>query len=951
MSDPSGAAVRFEVLGPLLAWHGGSPVELGPIQQRVVLAVLLLQANRPIGRDQLIHAVWGDSAPAYAVNLLQKHVSGLRRLLRAGPPSAARLTWTDAGYLLKVPPGGSDLELFDRELARARAAEDAGDLRQAAAALHAATRLWRGGMCAGLSSPFIDVERDRLAERRLNAVEDRIDVDLRLGGGGELVEELWRLVADHPLRERLRGHLMLALYRSGRRAEAMAEFRRARHDLREELGVDPAAQLQRLHQQIVTADPALDAHPPAPPAGSPAGTLPSRAAIPAQLPPDQPGFAGRDTDLARLDAVVADDAGGTGGGTARMVVITGTAGVGKTTLAVHWAHRIRDRFPGGQLYANLQGFDQDRLVDSGAVLREFLLALGVPPQFVPDRLAAQTALYRSLLAGRRMLVVLDNARDSNHARPLLPGAAGCLTVITSRNDLTSLIAVEGARPLSLDVMTDADAYDVLTRRLGAERVTAEPDATADIIAACARLPLALAIVGARAAVRPRFPLAAVAGQLRIADSVLDPFSGEDRLTDVRAVFSWSYRQLGDAAARLFRLLGLHPGPDITDAAAASLSGTSREKTRRSLVELARVHLVVERLPGRFQFHDLLRAYAVELVYSEDTELDRQAAARRVLDHYLHTAFRADQLLNPHRDDAIQLASAPADAPGEHLADHGAAMAWFAAEHHVLIGIIKRTSGFDVHLVQLTWALSPYLAYSGYWQERVGVHEIALAAARRLGDVRSQANTQRLLGTARINLGRYDRADSSLRAALDLYGELADRSGQALVHRNIAWALERQGRHQEALSHAIRALEHHQRTGNLQGQGRALNAVGWFHAQLGDHQQARAQCNAALDLQRELGDRLGQAESWDSLGYIHRRLGDYPAAIACYRRAAALYHELGDRYNEADSLISLGVTHDDAGEVEPTRHAWQAALAILDPLRHPDAESVRVKLDKLPGAAE
>ncbi len=662
MVDRGVPALRLGVLGPLRVWRGEAVVGLGPVQERVVLAVLCLLAGRPVGWQQMIDAVWGEAPPRHAVNLVQRHVSGLRRVLEPGRAERAPsglLAWTDAGYLLALPEGALDLGVFEGELGRARAARAAGDLREAAGALHSALGLWRGPVCDGLSSPFLDAQRDRLAESRLGVTEERIELDLAVGDHGDLVGELRDLVAGHPLRERLHGLLMLALYRAGRQADALAAFRNARRQLREELGVEPGAGLQRLHQQILAADPELaGAAVAGVRAGASAQAGPPRP-LPAQLPHRVPEFTGRAAELSRLDALAAGDGGG---GTAVVIpAITGTAGVGKTALAVHWAHQISGRFPDGQLYVNLRGFEPaGPAMTPAEAIRGFLDAFAVAPEQIPARLESQAALYRSLLAQRRVLVVLDNAADADQVRPLLPGSPGCLVIVTSRNELTGLIATEGAQPVVVDVLSLAEARQLLCRRLGEPRVRAEAAAADDIIALCARLPLALTLVAARAAAHPGFGLAALAAELREAGGSLDVFDSGDQATNVRAVFSWSYQRLSVPGRGLFRLLGVHPGPDAATPAVASLAGMPAGQVRPALAELARAHLVTERVPGRFAFHDLLRAYATELAHAQDSEQDRLAARRRVLDHYLHTACRADQVLNPHRDRPFTLAAA---APG------------------------------------------------------------------------------------------------------------------------------------------------------------------------------------------------------------------------------------------------------------------------------------------------
>jgi tetratricopeptide (TPR) repeat protein/transcriptional regulator with XRE-family HTH domain len=675
--------------------------------------------------------------------------------------------------------------------------------------------------------------------------------------------------------------------------------------------------------------------------------------MPAQLPTDVGGFAGRTQYLRELDALLAGagDGHGESGRVRGMAIsaIVGPPGVGKTALAVHWAHQARDEFPDGQLYVNLRGFDAGGSAMTPAeAVRGFLDAFGIPPQRVPASLAAQAALYRSLLADRRMLVVLDNARDVEQVRLLLPGSPGCLVLVTSRNELSSLVAIEGAHPLTLDLLTTAEARQLLARRLGADRVAAEPHAVNQITASCARLPLALAIVAARASSHRGFFLAALAAELRQARGSLDVFDGGDASTDARAVFTWSYRTLSSEAARLFRLLGLHPGPDISAPAAASLAFLPVDRARRVLAELARASLLVEHTTGRFAFHDLLRAYATELAHSVDTGAVRHSAVHRVLDHYLHTAHSAALLLAPHGNRIIPHSSQPGATP-EDLEDRERALAWLIAEHPVLLGAIRQAAsmGFEAYTWQLAWTLGEFLDLRGHWHDLVAAQNVALDAARRLADRPGQAHAQQGLARAYERLGRHDDARTHYGHALRLYGELGDHTGQANVHLRLGGVFEREGgRYQEALHHAEQALELFRAAGDRSGQARTLNSVGWDHAQLGDHSRALAYCRQALTLLQEIGDRWGQAATWDSLGYVHHHLGDHGRAVACYQRALDLWREIGDRYNDAATLTRLGDDHHAAGDRTAAHDAWEHALRILDQLGHSDADRVRAKLRQL-----
>jgi len=952
MSDPGGPPVRFEVLGPLRAWRGDVGINLGPVQQQVVLAVLLLQQNRPVGRQQMINAVWGEAEPRYALNLLHRHVSGLRRVLEPGRDTRAtssQLTWTDAGYLLTVPTGSLDLEVFDRGLDRVRKARAAGDLQAAADGLQSIMTIWRGPVCDGLTSPFLDAQRDHYDERRVSIVEERIELSLAIGDRGDLVAELRQLVDEHPLREKLHSLLMLALYRSGRRADALVAFQDARRVLRDELGVDPAAPLQRLHQQMLTADPELDAtsyQDATVGAGSRVG---SPLPVPAQLPHSVAGFSGRQAEIDWLNGLLRGDADDA----ARTVVITalaGTAGVGKTTLAVHWAHQIRDRFPDGQLYINLRGFDPaGSAMEPADAIRAFLDAFAVPPDRIPVDLDAQAALYRTMLAGRRVLIVLDNARDAAQVRPLLPGTPTSLVVITSRNQLLSLVAADSAQLLSVDLLPPDQARDLLERRLGRHRVAAEPAAVGKIIDACAGLPLALSIVSARASANAQSPLVELAEEL-LDTRGLQALNAGDKYTDLRAVFSWSYRALSAPAARLFRLLGLHGGPDISAPAAASLAGLPPAQARALLAELTSAHMLTDRSIGRFAFHDLLRAYARELADADDS-VERRRAVHRVMDHYLDTAYHAHQLLGPSRDDAIALLPASPRVTPEYLGDHRRALAWFTTEYHVLLAALHQAANdrFDVHAWQLAWTLTSFFDRRGHYHDAVAAQRLALDAADRLGDPHAQAICHGCLAYAYAPLGRHAEAHASLLRALELYHGLGDHTGEAQAHRSLALVLDRQRRYPEALHHAQQAFDLFRAAGHRTGQARTLNALGWFHIQQGHHQTGLTYCRQALDLQREIDDQFGQADTLDSIATAYRGLGEYHEAIAHYQQAVLLYREFGHRSSEAGSLVCLGDIHLALGSLTAARQAWRAALAILDDLGHPEATLVREKLDTLASA--
>jgi tetratricopeptide (TPR) repeat protein len=671
----------------------------------------------------------------------------------------------------------------------------------------------------------------------------------------------------------------------------------------------------------------------------------ARQGVPRQLPTALRHFSGRRRELAELDrlldlALAAESV--------PVTAISGTAGIGKTTLAVYWAHRVADRFPDGQLYVNLHGFDANgAAMDPAEAVRRFLDALSVPPERIPADLDAQAALYRSQLAGRRMLVVLDNARSSAQVRPLLPGTPGCLVLVTSRSQLTSLIAADGAHPVTLNLLTSGEARLLLSRRLGTDRVAADPAAVTEIITRCARLPLALALTAARAAVRPTVALRLLADELSDTQQRWQALTNDDPTSDVRTVLSWSYQGLSPAAARLFRLLGLHPGQDTDALAAASLAGLAAGTARPLLAELTQASLLAEHVPGRYTFHDLLRAYATHLAHTTDPEQERRAATGRLLDHYLHSAYSAALLLVPPHDAPALGPKQPGVTPEQHTGyEH--AMRWLTAEYRVILAVIGHAAaaGRDTHAWQLTWTVSTFLDRQGHWHDFAIAGGTAVAAADRLADPAAQAWARRILARACTRLGRFNEANTHLGDALGLYCQCADQAGQADTHHSLSILAWRRNRLEAALDHARKSLDLSRAIGHRGRQAGALNGIGWFQALLGDPQSALASCEQALVIHTELGDLHGQAHTWDSLGYAHHHLGRHGQATACYRNALSMVRHLGDRYQEADTLGHLGDTYLATGDQPAARDAWQRALAILGELGHPDAEQVRAKLAAL-----
>jgi DNA-binding SARP family transcriptional activator/tetratricopeptide (TPR) repeat protein len=948
--------VDFGLLGPLRVRDGTRQVSVSAPRQRVLLAALLLSAGQVVSLDTLAETLWEGGPPAGARGALHSAVQRLRSTL--GPAGASLIETRPPGYLITVDGAGLDIREFSVLAARGHAAAAAGTWDQAASVLREALGRWRGEPLADVPSQVLrDREVPPLADQRLHALAARIDADLHLGRHGEVVAELRQLVADHPLQEQFHAQLMLSLYRAGRQADALAAYRVVRHVLADQLGIDPGPELRLLHQRILGADGELllpaGAEPsgfppaaPSPPAAQGARPPAPGHVVPRQLPAATRHFAGRDEAVKALAGLAAEAAEGSPATV--FCVIHGTAGIGKTTLALHFAHQAAGQFPDGQLYVNLRGFDPaGSPVTAEEALRLLLDALSVPAARVPAGLDAQAGLYRSLLAGQRMLVLLDNARDAEQVRPLLPASPGCLVIVTSRHQLTSLVAVEGAFPLTLDVLADGEAQELLTRHLGPERVAADPGAADELIRLCARLPLALSIAAARTASQPGLSLAGLAAELRDAPGRLDALDAGPAAASVRAVLSWSYQQLDPAAARLFRLLGLHAGPDVSATAAASMAGVALPEARRGLGELTRAHLLTEHAPGRFSSHDLLRAYAAELAHSADSEAERRAATGRMLGHYLHTAYAASVFLAPVRR-PITLAALPPGVTPEHVADTGQALAWFEAEDRVLMGVMARAAdaGFDAHAWQLTWALWRFLDQKGRWHDWTAAEQIALAATQRLGDRGAEAAAHQRSGYVSARLGNYEDAHAHMQRALSIHAERGDRAGQGYVHNAFAGVLYHQGRDSDALDQARLALEAYTGTGDEAGRALALNAVGWMYTRLGDHQQALRYCGQAAGVLHDVGNREGEAGTLDSLGYAHQQLGHHAESVTWYRRAVDLYDEIGHRWGYAETLGHLGDAHQAAGDLAPARAAWDEALALLDELSHPDAEQIRAKLSGL-----
>jgi DNA-binding SARP family transcriptional activator len=932
------SGLSFAVLDSIRAWRGGVELDLGSPQQRATLVFLLLHEGRSVSTDALADALWGEAAPRTARGTLRTYVHRLRRVLEADDENPVIVS-VGSGYAIDVDPKMVDLGLFQHLVDTARTTREQGKPAEAAELLQEGLKLWGTTPLAGIQGEYIDDERARLHRLRIGALEELLDMQLSLGRPGDVANTVFATLPSEPLRERLHELLILALYRSGRQAEALVAYDDARKLFRRELGVDPGPGLQDLYERILRSDPTLLTE-----AGDPGVTTVS--VKPAQLPADLSVFVGRKAALAEALALLPSD--GRPAPDTVVGVVSGTAGVGKTAFAIRWAHQVADRFPDGQLYVNLRGFDSGgAALDPGEAIRWFLEALGVPADRVPDDLHAQAALYRSVLSGKRCLILLDNARDADQVSLLVPGAPGCLAIVTSRHQLPGLVAATGAHPMSLDLLSEGEADEFLARRLGADKVGGEPRAAQDIATVCARLPLALAIVSARAASHANFPLSAIAAELFETRGSLDAFAGTDSTTDVRAVFSWSYQALSPAAARMFELLSLHPGTEISSASAANLGAVSNSQARIVLRELANTHLLTEQAPGRYTWHDLLRTYAREILDEHGDHDEHHAAVRRLLDYYAHTADAGLRLFTTYRDLMRLEPPAPGVRP-EVFADYEHALAWLITEYPVLLGIIDYAvaNGFDLQTGQLARALQHFQDRQGHWLDLAATQTAALAAARRLGDRSAIAFACGGIARADSLLLRHVEAHQHLDEAAQIYTRLGDPISLAYNQTQRASVYNRQGKYSEALHHCRRALALCREAGYEMGEAAALNNVGWYLTKVGEHEQAIDYCRRALIMYERLDNRVAQANALDSLAYVHYQLGNFEEAVELYRHGLPLLRALGDRSEEIDTLINLGDAYAALGRREDARAALLEALTVMEDLDFPDTDRIRVKLLRL-----
>jgi transcriptional regulator with XRE-family HTH domain/tetratricopeptide (TPR) repeat protein len=668
----------------------------------------------------------------------------------------------------------------------------------------------------------------------------------------------------------------------------------------------------------------------------------SSMGAPSQLPRAVAGFTGRTRELQALDRHAASEAE-----SVMICAVSGTAGVGKTALAVHWAHSVANRFPDGQLYVDLRGFDSTRTpVDPDEVLRGFLTALGISGSQMPTDTVALVGFYRSLLAGKRMLVLLDNAKDAAQLRPLLPGTTGCLVLATSRNRLAPLIAAEGAYLLTLDHLSERESYQLLVSRIGRARVDSEPEAAAQVIHLCARLPLALAVTAARATIQPHLSLGDLAKQLAAVTSTLDSLCVGDDAVDVRSVMSWSTQALGPMTARTFRLVGLHPGPDFTAPAVASLVGVPQQVADGLLDELAQVNLITASAVGRYRLHDLLRAHACELANQYDCADQRREAVHRLLDHYLYSGQNAVRTLYPWSTsllglDPLQTLVRPQEFGGDREAAD-----WFASEHHgVLEAVMLATSTPELehYAWRLARTLYAYFMRSAPLAGLIPALRGALRAAERTRDQLGKAHMHHALGHISTELGQYDIAHTELSQSLGLFAELGERTWQGLLHQHLGTLFERQNQPWAALEQSQQALIYLHAEGDRRLLGLALNNLGWRQIGVGEFRRALINCQHACEIYRDVGDRGGESHAWDSLGAAHHGLGDHQNAIRCYRNASSAANEVQSPTAIAEALEHLGDSLALISDHHAACAAWQEAFGILTELNRPQAHLVYKKL--------
>jgi len=929
--------VYVGVLGAFEASVAGAPVRLERRQQRLLLALLALNANVSLPADRIAELLWDDEPPPTARNHVQVLVSASRKAVRAAGEQATVIGTSAFGYRLDAPPAEVDLLSFEQDVARGDRAVAAGRLDEAATALRSALSRWRGRALGDLTGRFAESESARLTERRLAVNLRWLDVELVLGRADHLVADLTRQCADWPLHEGLRSRLVAALYAVGRPADALHAYRTGAQLLVEEQGMaQPGQRLRAAHEAVLRGDPVEQVV-------AAVVALPSDVRVPAQvharpgqLPPDVTDFTGRDDCVAWLDRA------GPG-----VSLLSGTAGVGKTAAAVHWAHRARDRFPDGQLYLDLRGFSADPPMPTGEALARMLVALGVSTSDLPAGVDAQADLFRSLTADRCVLVVLDNAANPGQVRPLLPGGAASQVVITSRGLMSGLVVREGARRLVLELLPEDDAVRLLSKVIGADRADSEPAAVRELVRQCARLPLALRVLAERIASRPGRRLADLGAELTVQRRRLDVLTAaDDETAAMRPVFSWSYRSLAPDAARLFRLLGLHAGPHVSGPVVAALAGVPDPGDL--LDRLTGAHLVTVVGQDRYQSHDLLRCYARELADAQERD-ERERAVRDMLIWYLLTADAANTALMPQRM-AVPITARPGAAPPLLFDSPDRARTWFEAEHPNLVAAVGQAADAGLHDIawQLPATLWSFFYLSKRWADWTSTHTIGLASARRCADEHGEARMLHSLGTAAWNQGLLDEARDHYDRALAIWRRREDRLGESQTLNNLGATLCAQQAFDEALVCYRRALRLRTEIGDRRGQGQTLNNLGEAHRELSQFGSAIGYFEQALEIHREVADSFGQSETLANLGVLHREIGRATEAVGYFVQALAVCRGMGDSLGVAANLIDLGRTLRETGETGPAHDRLAEASAVLAGLPGTDADRLRADLADLTG---
>lgn len=953
--------VRFCVLGPLEVRDGDQQLALGGPKQQKVLAALLLAQGRVVPLEHLVDVVWETEPPASAEKQVRNAVSKLRHVITGHGPAIESAT---GGYALAV---GQQLDAvaFTTKFNRARNLASAGNAQDAVTEFRAALDLWRGPVLAGLDCPALTPQMIGLQEQRLAAYEECVELELGLGRHRQLTDELAQLAEENPLRERLAAQLMLALHRSGAPAQAALAYKRIESALRKELGIEPGSELQQLHERI-TEGPAR----PAPDSWVPRNDLPR----------DISYFTGRRLELGQLLS-----ASPTLEGTTMVIsAIDGMAGVGKTTLAVHAAHRLASRFPDAQLFIDLHAHTPGRTPTTpSSALEKLLRALGLGTERIPPELEDRAALWRAQLARRRVLVVLDNVADTAQVRPLLPGSPHCLTLVTSRQRLTDL----DANLVSLDIMPIADARDLFVSVAGDKRALTEPDATDEVLRLCGCLPLAVKIAAARLRHRTSWTVSHLASLLRDEHQRLKELETDD--LSVAPAFSLSYEHLTTDDRLTFRTLGVAPGVDIEPHAAGALLGCAPKDAENKLENLVDAHLLQQPVPSRYSFHDLLRTHAAGLAAKTDTEADRHAALTRLFDHYLSTASEAMDLVAPteraHRPELSERAPVTAD-----LSRYDRALGWLNAERANLVAMSRHavSHGWLTHASQLSSTLWRYFHISGNHDDALVMHTNALAAATAAGNVLFEADALASRGYINWWLGRYQQALADCQSAVRIAADMGDRSLEGRALHALGLVYTRLGSDEEARDVLQRTLAAGRETGDriLEGyalrglgevylhlgnqedavisyenavsvaraagngtiEGYALRALGEIHTRANQHSEALTHCLRALELARQSGNRNIENRALRTLGEVHRHLGEPDKSCQRFEEALHVAKETGNRYEEACAHDGAAQTQYECGNTHTATVHWRQALELFDDLGIPEGDRVRARLHTILG---